>query len=299
MYNPVLNAGDRLLFYRKNCLQHSPTYKRASTNMKIYGRILIMVLIAFTASSCISAKSENSLLIFAAASMTDVLNEIMDEYENQNAGVEIIFNYGGSQSLAAQLNQGAPGDMFISAGSDPVDFLIRSENVELTPKYEIASNRLVIVTQLQNDLLIRLDGLQNMRRIAIADPDLAPAGSYAREALQNVGLWDSLSKNIVLAPDARATLNYVKTGNVDAGIVYYTDALSVPDLKKTELIPTDSYRNISYPVVIPVEGVNSTRAMHLAEFLHGEFSRMTLEKYGFVVPKLQPNSTFEVDRKDD
>ena len=299
MYNPVLSAGEKLLFHWKNCLQHSPTYKRASTNMKIYGRILIMVLIAFTAFSCSSSKSENSLLIFAAASMTDVLNEIMDEYENQNAGVEIIFNYGGSQSLAAQLNQGAPGDMFISAGSDPVDFLIRSENVELTPKYEIASNRLVIVTQSHNDLLISLDGLQNMRRIAIADPDLAPAGSYAREALQNVGLWDSLSKNIVLAPDVRATLNYVKTGNVDAGIVYYTDALSVPDLKKIELIPTDSYRNISYPVVIPVEGVNSARAMHLAEFLLGKFSRMTLEKYGFVVPKFQPHSTFEVDRKDD
>ena len=299
MYNPVLNTGEKLLFHWKNCLQHSPTYKRASTNMKIYGRILIMVLIAFAAFSCTSAKAENSLLIFAAASMTDVLNEIIDEYENQNSGVEIIFNYGGSQSLAAQLNQGAPGDMFISAGSGPVDFLIRSENLELTPKYEIASNRLVIVTQSRSDLLTHLDGLQNMRRIAIADPDLAPAGSYARESLQNVGLWESLSENIVLAPDVRATLNYVKTGNVDAGIVYYTDALSVPELKKIELIPTDSYRNISYPVVIPVEGENADRATHLAEFLRGKFSRMTLEKYGFVVPKVQPNSTFEVDKKID
>ena len=299
MYNPIRNAGEKLLFHWKNCLQHSPTYKRASTNMKIYGRILIMVLIAFAAFSCTSAKSENGLLIFAAASMTDVLNEIMDEYENQNSGVEIIFNYGGSQSLAAQLNQGAPGDMFISAGSGPVDFLIRSENLELTPKYEIASNRLVIVTQSRSDLLTHLDGLQNMRRIAIADPDLAPAGSYARESLQNVGLWESLSENIVLAPDVRATLNYVKTGNVDAGIVYYTDALSVPELKKIELIPTDSYRNISYPVVIPVEGENAARATHLAKFLRGKFSRITLQKYGFVVPKVQPNSTFEVDQTND
>ena len=211
----------------------------------------------------------------------------------------IIFNYGGSQSLAAQLNQGAPGDMFISAGSGPVDFLIRSKNLELTPKYEIASNRLVIVTQSHNDLLTHLEGLQNMRRLAIADPDLAPAGSYARESLQNVGLWESLSENIVLAPDVRATLNYVKTGNVDAGIVYYTDALSVPELKKIELIPTDSYTNISYPVVIPVEGENAARAAHLAEFLRGKFSRMTLEKYGFVVPKVQPNSTFELDQNND
>ena len=92
MYNPVLTAGETLLFHLKNCLQHSPTYKRASTNMIIYGRILIRVLITFAAFSCSSAKSENSLLIFAAASMTDVLNEIMDEYENQNSDVEIIFN---------------------------------------------------------------------------------------------------------------------------------------------------------------------------------------------------------------
>ena len=86
-----------------------------------------MGLIALTAVSCTSAKSENSLLIFAAASMTDVLNAIVDEYENQNTGVKITFNYGGSQSLAAQLNQGAPGDVFISAGAEPVDFLIRSQ----------------------------------------------------------------------------------------------------------------------------------------------------------------------------
>ena len=267
--------------------------------MKIYIQILIIGLIALTAVSCTSDKSENSLLIFAAASMTDVLNAIVDEYENQNTGVKITFNYGGSQSLAAQLNQGAPGDVFISAGAEPVDFLIRSQKIQLAPIKVIALNRLVVVTHSNADLTGDIEWLRSMQRIAIADPDLAPAGSYAKESLKNIGLWTSLNQKIVFAPDVRATLNYVKTANVDAGIVYYTDALSVPALIKHELIPPDSHRDIVYPVVIPSEGVKAAKAAHLAEFLQGEFARKMLKKYGFIVPEHDIDTVFPMDRNDD
>jgi len=264
--------------------------------MKIYTQILIIGLIALTTVSCTSDKSENSLLIFAAASMTDVLNAIVDEYENQNSGVKIAFNYGGSQSLAAQLNQGAPGDIFISAGSEPVDFLIRSQKIRLNPIPVIALNRLVIVTRSNDDLSGDIGSLKSVQRIAIADPDLAPAGSYARESLKNVRLWSSLEQKIVFAPDVRSTLNYVKTANVDAGIVYYTDALSVPELIKHELIPVGSHQDIVYPVVIPSEGVNARKAAHLAEFLQGDFAREMLRKYGFLVPEHDIDVVFPMDR---
>ena len=253
--------------------------------MKIYQQVLILTVMVFTVLSCSSNQHESHLLIFAAASMTDVLQEITDEYENQNSAVEIHFNYGGSQSLAAQLNQGAPGDIFISAGFGPVGFLLESEKIMLTGLAEIALNRLVVVTHPDLGTMMSMEQLLEMDRIAIADPDLAPAGWYARESLQNIGLWDSLLRKIVFGPDVRATLNYVRTGNADAGIVYYTDALSTPELNINELIPADSHENIAYPVVVPVKGEKMAEAMKLAKFLKGDFSRRTLQKYGFMVPK--------------
>ena len=254
--------------------------------MKVYYQILLFGLLLLSIYSC-SSKTDKQILIYAAASMTDSLNEIVTEYELRNPDVKINFNYGGSQALAAQLNQGAPGDVFISAGYGPVGFLLNSDKIHLKSISQIASNKLVVVTRPSSKMPIAIEDIQSINRIAIADPDLAPAGSYAREALRNIGLWEDLTEKIVFAPDVRATLNYVRTGNVDAGIVYYTDALSVPELVKHDLISQSSYGTILYPAVIIEDGDTIAEAEALIEFIMGDFSKTILQKHGFILPSYE------------
>ena len=210
--------------------------------------------------------NEDELVVFAAASLTDVLTEVKEKYEFQNT-TKVRYNFGGSQSLAVELSKGSPGHIFISAGKPPVEFLYNEMGPQISGVTSIGTNSLVIVTKTQTVDLVDHSSLADLDLIALADPNLAPAGVYSREFLVNTGLWSSLEDRFIFAADVRAALNYVKSGNVDAAIVYMTDGLTEPGLLIWDIIPRDSYSPISYPAAV-IGGGNRHRSANIfVEFL--------------------------------
>ena len=128
--------------------------------------------------------------------------------------------------------------------------MTEQSDVEISSTSIIAQNSLIVVTKSEDVELISYSSLLDLDLIAIADPNLAPAGFYAKQSLTHTGLWTGIQEKLVFAADVRAALNYVKSGNVDAAIVYMTDGLSEPQLKIREIIPLTSYNNISYPIAV-------------------------------------------------
>ena len=209
----------------------------------LWGR-LALVVVAMLMTGCTgNPKDDDELFVFAAVSMMNALEEIIDIYE-QETKTEVVVSYAGSLVLAQQIASGAKADIFVSAGDGPMEFLReRSLIADETP---LLRNKLVVVTKLRyegNDIR-ELGDLTKIRRVAIADPDLAPAGHYAREALQSTNLWESLMPRLILGTDVRTTLGYVETGNVDVALVYATDAAVASTLVALDVVPVDSYSDI-------------------------------------------------------
>lgn len=243
---------------------------------------LFLGLLAGT--SCGSANSGNSeILIFAATSLTNALDEAIAAYEARNT-VQVLVSYGGSQTLAQQIATGAPADIFISAGRFPVDFLEERE-VGMLNKTDLLSNRLVLVTEKNgpnlNDLLDLTS--DKVGRVAMAAPDLAPAGGYAKESLVNLGLWDELQSKMAFGADVRATMAYVESGNADVAFVYQTDAAIAGGLEVIDVVPIDSYSKIAYPAVLLSGGDNPAAATEFFDFLNGEEALRILVNHGFSI----------------
>ena len=221
------------------------------------------------------------LLVFAATSLTDAIREIEEEFESDGRA-DVLVSFGGSQSLARQIASGAPADLYISAGTGPVEFL-EAEGVPLSDAVDLLTNRLVVVSRkgaVRPESLADLAG-SGFGRVALADPNLAPAGMYAREALVALGLWDALKPKLIYGSDVRVTLTYVETGNVDAALVYATDARST-DLAISEVVPAGAYPHIVYPAVIVDESSNKPLARRFLDFLQSERAGEVFVKHGFV-----------------
>ena len=144
----------------------------------------------------------------------------------------------------------------------------------------IAYNSLVVVTKSHDIKLPSYPSLSDLNLVAIADPNLAPAGFYSQQFLMNTELWMDLQDKLVFAADVRAALNYVKSGNVDAAIVYMTDGMTEPDLHIKEIVPTDSYSKISYPIVV-LRNKNTDLSNDFVEFLLSSEVEQLLHSYGF------------------
>ncbi len=242
---------------------------------------------ALAVAACLAlfgCSGERGLLVFAATSLRDPLTHVSEIYESES-GVNVNLSFGGSQSLAQQIASGAPADVFISAGRGPVDFL---EERGLAPvpgshSLRLLSNELVVVTR---DISGEIDSLETLasggiERIALADPALAPAGTYAEEALRSAGIWDGLQGKLLLGKDVRAAMTYVEVGNADAGIVYRTDALSSDSLEVVYSIDPVLHSTIIYPAV-SVNGSSSTdEASGYLEFISSEESISVFRRFGF------------------
>ena len=228
----------------------------------------------------VGGRSEE-LLVFAATSLTDAMREIEEEFESDGRA-DVLVSFGGSQALARQISSGAPADLYISAGTGPVEFL-RADGVSLSDAVDLLTNRLVVVSRkgaARPELLADLAG-NGFGRVALADPNLAPAGMYAREALVGLGLWDAVEPKLIFGSDVRVTLTYVETGNADAALVYATDARST-DLAIIEVVPAGAYPRIVYPAVIVDESPNKPLARRFLDFLQSERAGEIFDKYGFV-----------------
>jgi molybdate transport system substrate-binding protein len=219
--------------------------------------------------------------VFAAASLAVALEEIAADFEAES-GIEVAFSFGGSQSLAQQVAGGAPADLIIAAGENPVQFLIERNLVRSKP-IDLLTNKLVVVVRKGTEKPKTLQDLTGpaFSRVAIAGPDLAPAGTYGRQALIELGLWEQIEDRLVFGPDVRATLAYVESGNVDAALVYETDARASNRVDVLDIVPADSYTSIVYPAALVHEAPNETAAKLFLEFLEGPQATKIFQSFGF------------------
>lgn len=238
----------------------------------------MLVLVA----ACAPGRSDQQqLLVFAAASLTESLTELAEEYERAH-GTEVSFSFGASQALAQQIASGAPADLFLAAGALPVDFLRERNHIEEDIE-ALLSNKLVVVAAPHVPPISSLNELadDSIERVALADPEIAPAGSYARESLRSLGLWEGIEAKLIFGADVRATLAYVEAGNVDVALVYSTDAQIADSLTVFDIVPLDSYTPIIYPAAIPLVSDKKDAAREFLAFLKDEKAIKVFARHGF------------------
>jgi len=224
------------------------------------------------------------LNVYAAASLTDAMNEVAAEYGKQS-GDKIIFNFGASSLLARQIKEKAPADLFFSADEAKMDDLQKAGLIATDTRRDLLSNSLVIVVPNDSKATIASPGelLGKMEKIAIADPKAVPAGIYTKEYLSRLGLWEKLEPKMVPTENVRAALAAVESGNVDAGFVYKTDANISNKVKIAFSVPAEKGPAIRYPIAIVKDSVNKTGAENFLHYLESENARKIFEHYGFIV----------------
>ena len=223
----------------------------------------------------------DSILVLAAASMTNVLVEVGQEFEDKS-GVEVVFSFGGSNALARQVELGAPADAVIFAGNGPMDGLEKSGEIVAGSRLDLLRNRLVVIGDAGSSPLADIrDLISTEGRIALADPVLAPAGLYAKQALEMAGLWEGLGSRIIPTLDVRAAVAVVDTVNAAFGLVYASDAANAGGVVVVFEVPEELHDPIIYPAAVVVGGSGSDAAEFL-EFLVSDAAKAVFTRHGFV-----------------
>jgi molybdate transport system substrate-binding protein len=222
------------------------------------------------------------LTVFAAASLTDALEEVGKAYERAS-GNKLVFNLGASSDLARQIRAGAPADVFFSADKAQMDALEKEGLVRRPDRVDVLSNTLVIVVPAaSNRALASAEDLVRVERIALADPQAVPAGVYARTYLESLGLWTRVKDRVVPALNVRAALAAVESEHADAGIVYRTDAAVSRRVRVAFEVPHDRGPKIVYPLA-SLAGSKKAGTAELRRFLTSSEAFTIYAKHGFVV----------------
>ncbi|WP_054950083.1 molybdate ABC transporter substrate-binding protein [Numidum massiliense] len=224
------------------------------------------------------------LNVSAAISLSDVLKEVAETYEKDHPNVRITYNLGASGSLQRQIEQDAPVDLFISAGKPQMDALVEQQLIDKAQTATLVHNALVLIQPAEADQ--ELKGMKDLTtdkvtQLAVGEPESVPAGNYSRQALEHFKLWDKLQPKIVFAKDVRQVLTYVETGNVDAGLVYHSDALSTDAVSIVETVDSASHDPIEYPIGIVKKTAHIKEAEQFYNYLLSEKTAPLFEKYGF------------------
>lgn len=268
-----------------------PEMKRSATVQAVLlGAIFLLLTCVIPPQSL--ADKRVSLTVSAAISLKDSLDAIGQKYEQSHPGVKIAFNYGGSGTLQHQIEQGAPVDIFFSAAEKQMDRLESEGLLEPGTRRNLVANTLVLITPSSSSAIANFQDLAKpeIKIIALGEPATVPAGQYAREALEHLGLWNAVQKKIVYAKDVRAVLAYVETGNADAGLVYRTDAEISSRVRVAAAAPEDSHDPIVYPAAILKGSKDVSAAREFLEFLGNQQSREIFSKYGFTMSEKQAQS---------
>jgi molybdate transport system substrate-binding protein len=247
----------------------------------------IALLVALTVLATMPAASAAEIVVFAAASLKEALDDAAHVYENQS-GDTVKISYAASSALAKQIESGAPADVFISADLDWMEYLQQRNLIKTPTRRNLLGNRLVIVAPADSDLKLDikpgfdLAGALEGGRLAMADPDSVPAGKYGKAALKKLGVWNSVRAAVAPAENVRATLLFVSRREVPLGIVYATDAAADPRVKIAGVFPEDTHPPIIYPAALTTDSKNPGAA-RLLEFLSSPAARPMFEKRGFTV----------------
>ena len=230
----------------------------------------------------ISPARADEILVSAATSLTDALQQIRGAYRSKNT---VKFNFGPSSALARQIEEGAPADIFFSADLAQMDSLDKKGRLEPGTRKNLLSNQLVIIVPADSKLAISApkDLLKpDIKRIALAEPSSVPAGVYSSKYLSDEGLWDKVRPKVVPVQDVRATLAAVESGNVEAGFVYKTDAAVSKEVKIVYAVPIGKGPKIVYPVAIVRESKKMKPARDFMNYLSSASAKMIFKTFGFI-----------------
>jgi molybdate transport system substrate-binding protein len=225
------------------------------------------------------------ITVFAAASLTDSLKEIAASYEKQS-GDKITFNLGASSTLARQIEAGAPADIFFSADEAQMDSLAKKGLIDPATRKSRLGNTLVVVVAADSTLQINSAAdLTNaaVKQIALADPKAVPAGVYAKAWLTQQQLWPAIEPKVVPTENVRAALAAVESGNVEAGVVYKTDAGISRKVKVAYEVPAKDAPDISYPMALVKESKQPDAAKNFLNYLDSKEAGDIFKKFGFVL----------------
>ena len=229
----------------------------------------------------------STILVAAAISLQKALQEITPIYTSANPSQTVNYNFAASGILARQIEQGAPVDVFIAAADKQINALQQQGLLAGTPKI-LLTNQLVLIVPEQSSVSVtnfRQLMKPEVKRISIGEPRSVPAGLYAAEVLKNLGIWEQVKSKFVLGNNVKSVLTTVETGNVDAGIVYLTDAKSS---ERSEIVATADkklHSPIRYPVAVIKSSKSPDGARQYLEFLQSKAATTIFEKYGFGIAK--------------
>ncbi|MGH9857086.1 MAG: molybdate ABC transporter substrate-binding protein, partial [Acidobacteriota bacterium] len=241
--------------------------------------LLITIHLCFQCGLLFSAE----IYCLAAASLSDALETVGDQFTNET-GVKVVLNFGASSLLARQIEEGSPGDLFISADEEKVDQLQQKRLVIESTRRSLLSNTLVIVTA--RDSGIQLQSGKDLRllkgRLALAEYQSVPAGIYAKKYLTSIGLWKELSSRLVPVQNVRAALAAVESGNVETAIVYKTDAGISSQVRIAYEIPQQIGPAISYSIVMLKRSKDPSSAKKFYDYLMKPSSLNIFRRFGFI-----------------
>ena len=251
--------------------------------MKKVLHVLVISLLVFIVSGCSQKALSRELIISAAASLTDCMADIQEAFKGQYPDIALKFNFGSSGALKEQIAQGAPVDVFFSAGTAQVQTLIESGLVEEENTKEVLRNKLVLITGKDNgkSLSFKTLGETDLEKLAVGDFGSVPVGQYTEEVFKALGLTDQLKDNLVYAKDVREVLFWVETGNAEAGIVYETDAKVSQKVTICDSADESWHDPIIYPVALIKGSPRLEEAKLFTAFLTSKEAQDIFRAYGF------------------
>jgi molybdate transport system substrate-binding protein len=226
------------------------------------------------------------ILVSAAASLSDALKEIGADFQAQT-GVRVEFNFDASSTLARQIEEGAPADIFFSADEAQMNRLAKKGLIDPATRKNLLGNSLVVVVPADSNLQIKsasdLTNATAKQRIALADPEAVPAGVYAKAWLEKLGLWTTVEPNVLPTENVRAALAAVASGNVYAGVVYKTDAAISKKVKIAYEVPRADGPDIRYPVALVKDSKQPEAAKKFLDYLSSKEAGQVFRRFGFLL----------------
>ncbi|SEB08947.1 molybdate transport system substrate-binding protein [Thalassobacillus cyri] len=241
---------------------------------------VILGLLVLTGCQGDNQMGKPELRIAAASSLTGVMKQIETDFESQT-DIQLTMNFGSSGTLAQQIEQGAPSDIYISAS----EYWMKeaSDNGMMDEKSiaSVMANRLVLAVNDSSDIVLKKLTTDAVSQIAIGDPKSVPAGMYAKQALESLGLWKDIQGKLVYGKNAQQVAAYVESGNVDTGFVYQSDMIKSNKLRAADEVNKDHHTAIIYPAGIVKESKQKEAAEEFLQYIHSEEAKQTIKEFGF------------------
>jgi molybdate transport system substrate-binding protein len=249
---------------------------------------LALLSLTFQSASLPAAEAQQpQILVFAAASLTDVLREIAAAYEKTSAA-HVKMSFDASSNMARQIEAGAPADVFFSADEQWMGYLQSRNLIQAATRRNVVGNRLVLIAPAASQIKLKiaphfpLAAALGDGRLATGDPDSVPVGRYARSALTALGVWDEVASRLARGENVRAALMYVGRGEAPLGIVYATDALVDKNVRVVDSFPANTHEPIVYPVALTKSA--KSEAAGFVTYLVSPQGHEIFVKYGFTEP---------------